>query len=70
MLRKISSFSDPRLYALTIAAQNMAECSQPLVPERIFISGGAGTGGGNGQSATGMGAIASGRGRSVLLQHL
>jgi uncharacterized membrane protein YqiK len=61
LLRKISSFSDPRLYALTIAAQNLAKCSQPLVPERVFISAGAGAGGaaGDGQAGTGMGAIAS-----------
>ncbi len=52
LLRKISSFSDPRLYALTVAAQNLAKCSQPLVPERVFISGGGGSGGqaGDGQS--------------------
>ena len=59
LLRKISSFSDPRLYALTIAAQNLAKCSQPLVPERVFISAGAGGAAGDGQTGTGMGAIAS-----------
>jgi hypothetical protein len=55
LLRKISSFSDPRLYALTIAAQNLARCSQPLVPERVFISGGTGAGGpgADGQAAAG-----------------
>ena len=58
LLRKINSFSDPRLYALTVAAQNLAKCSQPLVPERVFISGGGGSGGqaGDGQSGTGTGA--------------
>jgi hypothetical protein len=51
LLSKIHSFSDPRLYALTIAAQNLAKCSQPLVPERVFISAGAGGGAaGDGQS--------------------
>jgi uncharacterized membrane protein YqiK len=61
LLRKIGSFSDPRLYALTIAAQNLANCSQPLVPERVFISGGGGSGGqaGDGQSGTGAGALAT-----------
>ncbi len=61
LLRKISSFSDPRLYALTVAAQNLAKCSQPLVPERVFISGGGGSGGqaGDGQFGTGTGAMAT-----------
>ena len=45
LLRKIQSFSDPRLYALSIVAQNLAKCSQPLVPERVFIAGGGGAGG-------------------------
>lgn len=61
LLRKINSFSDPRLYALTVAAQNLARCSQPLVPERVFISGGGGTGGqpGDAQNGTGAGAFAT-----------
>ena len=42
LLRKIQSFSDPRLYALSIVAQGLAKCNQPLVPERVFISGGGG----------------------------
>ena len=45
LLRKIQSFSDPRLYALSIVAQGLSKCNQPLVPERIFISGGTGSGG-------------------------
>jgi hypothetical protein len=61
LLRKISSFSDPRLYALTVAAANLAKCTQPLVPERIFISGGTGSGGqsSDGQSGAGAGSMAS-----------
>jgi hypothetical protein len=61
LLRKIGSFSDPRLYALTVAAQNLAKCTQPLVPERVFISGGGGSGGqaGDGQAGTGAGAFAT-----------
>ncbi len=61
LLRKISSYSDPRLYALTVAAQNLAKCTQPLVPERVFISGGGGsapqTGGAD--MASGVGASAA-----------
>jgi uncharacterized membrane protein YqiK len=49
MVRKIQSFTDPRLYALSIVAQNLARSSQPLVPERVFIAGG-----GNGHATDGL----------------
>jgi uncharacterized membrane protein YqiK len=39
LLRKISSFGDPRLYAVSVLAEQLAHSSQPLVPERVFISG-------------------------------
>jgi uncharacterized membrane protein YqiK len=42
LMRKISSFGDPRLYALSIVAEHLSHSSQPLVPERVFV-GGAGT---------------------------
>ncbi len=58
LLRKIQSFSDPRLYALSIVAQGLAKCTQPLVPERVFIAGGAGGNGQPGDSQTGAGAFA------------
>jgi uncharacterized membrane protein YqiK len=38
--RKIASFGDPRLYALAQVAQKLSESKQPLVPERLLISGG------------------------------
>jgi uncharacterized membrane protein YqiK len=57
LLQKINSFSDPRLYALSVVAQNLAKCTQPLVPERVFIAGGAG-GGANGDGHPGLGASA------------
>lgn len=57
LLQKINSFSDPRLYALSVVAQNLAKCTQPLVPERVFIAGGAG-GGANGDGHSGLGATA------------
>jgi regulator of protease activity HflC (stomatin/prohibitin superfamily) len=41
LLRKISSFGDPRLYALTQAAERLANSQQPLVPEKMFIAGGS-----------------------------
>jgi hypothetical protein len=47
LMRKIESFSDPRLYALSSVAQHLSQCTQPLVPERMFITGG-GNGNGNG----------------------
>ena len=41
LLRKIGSFGDPRLYALQLVAEQLAHASQPLVPERVFLSGGS-----------------------------
>lgn len=46
--RKISSFGDPRLYALALAAEHLSKSSQPLVPEHVFVAGhenGEGAGG-------------------------
>jgi uncharacterized membrane protein YqiK len=39
--RKIASFGDPRLYALAQVAQRLSESKQPLVPERLLMTGGA-----------------------------
>lgn len=50
LLRKIQSFGDPRLYALAIVAEHLSHSQQPLVPERVFIAGGAGSNGENGHS--------------------
>jgi uncharacterized membrane protein YqiK len=44
LLRKIQSFSDPRLYALSLVAGELAHSSQPLVPERVFMAGTNGSG--------------------------
>jgi uncharacterized membrane protein YqiK len=44
LLRKIGSFGDPRLYALSIVSEQLAHSSQPLVPERVFSAGGNGNG--------------------------
>jgi uncharacterized membrane protein YqiK len=49
LLRKIASFGDPRLYALQQVAEQLSHASQPLVPERVFMSGEAGN-----AQATGM----------------
>lgn len=40
LLKKISSYGDPRLYALSLVAEHLSHSSQPLVPERLFVSGG------------------------------
>jgi hypothetical protein len=47
LMRKIASFGDPRLYALSGVAKQLAHSSQPLVPERVFVTG-AGSDGANG----------------------
>ncbi len=39
LLRKISSFGDPRLYALQEVAEKLSHSQQPLVPDRLFVSG-------------------------------
>jgi hypothetical protein len=49
LMRKISSFGDPRLYALSLVAEHLSHSSQPLVPERVFVAaGGSDTGGSSG----------------------
>jgi uncharacterized membrane protein YqiK len=58
LLRKIQSFSDPRLYALSIVAQGLSKCNQPLVPERVFISSGGGGTGSPSDGTTNVGALA------------
>jgi hypothetical protein len=40
--RKIASYGDPRLFALTFAARELAQSQQPLVPERLFMTQGGG----------------------------
>jgi uncharacterized membrane protein YqiK len=47
MLRKIESFTDPRLYALTLVADKLAQSRQPLVPQRVFMAAGGGNGNGS-----------------------
>jgi uncharacterized membrane protein YqiK len=39
LLRKIASFGDPRLYAMSLVAEYLSRSSQPLVPERMFVAG-------------------------------
>lgn len=44
LLRKIQSFGDPRLYALSGVVEHLSHSSQPLVPERVFMASGNGNG--------------------------
>jgi uncharacterized membrane protein YqiK len=51
LLRKIASFGDPRLFAISRAAEHLSHSKQPLVPQRMFITGGGengNSGGANG----------------------
>jgi uncharacterized membrane protein YqiK len=51
LMRKISSFGDPKLYAISVLAEHLSKSSQPLVPQQVFL------GGGNGDGAAGMGML-------------
>jgi uncharacterized membrane protein YqiK len=59
LLRKIQSFTDPRLYALSVVAQNLAASTQPLVPERVFMAPGSGGADGQAMGAGLMGMLMS-----------
>ncbi len=50
LLQKIASFGDPRLYAMSQVTGHLSQSKQPLVPERVFVSG---TVGGDGESQLG-----------------
>jgi hypothetical protein len=52
--QKIASFADPKLYALSIVAQHLSRSQQPLVPERLFVTG---THGEDGIAASGAGLL-------------
>ena len=55
LLRKIESFSDPRLYALSLVAEQLSQSKQPLVPERVFVAGGgSGVGDSSASASQGM----------------
>jgi uncharacterized membrane protein YqiK len=48
LLRRIASYGDPRLYALSLVSKNLSHSKQPLVPERVFMAGGGHDSNGNG----------------------
>ncbi len=42
LMRKVASYGDPRLYALSVIADRLANSAQPLVPQRMFVNGNGG----------------------------
>ena len=48
LLRRIASYRDPKLYAMSLLAEQLSKSSQPLVPQRVFIAGGGNGAAGNG----------------------
>src|SRR5262249_35968175 len=54
LLRKITSFGDPGLYALAQVAEQLSHSAQPLVPERVFVAGGNGDNGHTAATSQGM----------------
>jgi uncharacterized membrane protein YqiK len=46
-LQKIRAYGDPRLFALNLASDQFSKSAQPLVPERLLVTGGGGTGQGD-----------------------
>jgi uncharacterized membrane protein YqiK len=54
LMRKIASFGDPRLYALSIITEQLTHSAQPLVPERVFMAGGTGDSTNNTAGVSGM----------------
>jgi uncharacterized membrane protein YqiK len=58
-LQKVNAFRDPRLFALNLVAEQFSRSSQPLVPERLFITGGNGNGEGEGLNSSLVGQLLS-----------
>jgi hypothetical protein len=59
--RKIGSFGDPRLFALSVVADRLSHSKQPLVPQRLFMTGANGNGetGANPQTSGLLGTLIS-----------
>lgn len=60
-LQKIQAYGDPRLFALRDLADRFANSKQPLVPERLFITGHDGKDGQSGLLQTLLGLLVSQR---------
>lgn len=51
LFQRIASYRDPRLYAMSLLAEQLSHSTQPLVPERVFVAGAAGGDGANAGAA-------------------
>jgi uncharacterized membrane protein YqiK len=54
LLRRIASYRDPKLYAMSLLAEHLSHSTQPLVPERVFLAGGTDKNGSEADPATGL----------------
>jgi uncharacterized membrane protein YqiK len=54
LLRRIASYRDPKLYAVSRLAEHLSRSTQPLVPERVFLAGGGDKNGAATDPATGL----------------
>jgi uncharacterized membrane protein YqiK len=59
LLRKISSYGDPRLFAVNQVAERLSKSQQPLVPQRLFVAGSTSTDGEGPQSGNLLGLLMS-----------
>ncbi len=39
LLKKVASFGDPRLYAMSLVSEILSKSQQPIVPRQVFSSG-------------------------------
>jgi hypothetical protein len=39
LLKKVASFGDPRLYAMSLVSEFLSKSQQPIVPRQVFMSG-------------------------------
>lgn len=54
LLKKVSSYGDPRLFALSCMSEHLSTATQPLVPERVFMAPGGGADGAGQMASTGL----------------
>ena len=52
--QKVASYGDPRLYALSLVSQYLAQSQQPLVPQHLFVTGTDGARDGTPQPGQGL----------------